>query len=100
MQMPPIDFEATLWLWPSEKTSWHFLTLPLEAAQSLRFLPCAGFGSIKVEVQLGTSRWQTSVFPSKEKDSYILPVKASVRKKENLEAGDQVHLSIQPLVEI
>jgi hypothetical protein len=54
-----------------------------------------GFGSIRVRAKIGKSEWGTSLFPTKE-GTYLLPVKASVREREEVAAGDtiKVHLSI------
>jgi hypothetical protein len=43
---------------------------------------------IPVEARIGDTGWKTSLFP---KDSrYVVPVKAWVRKAEELEVGDTV----------
>ena len=43
---------------------------------------------MRVEVRIGSSVWRTSVFPSADEDSYVLPVKKAVRSAEGLEEGD------------
>lgn len=48
-----------------------------------------GFGSVKVEVAIGESRWSTSVFPPGE-GGWFLPVKKAVRRAEGLATGDAV----------
>ena len=48
-----------------------------------------GFGSVKVTVTLGESRWQTSLFPNKD-GSWFLPIKKPVRVAEGLADGDEV----------
>ena len=53
-----------------------------------------GFGSARVEVVIGGTRWKTSVFPHKESGGWILPVKAAVRKAEELVEGDQVTVTV------
>ena len=52
-----------------------------------------GFGSVKVTVSLGESRWQTSLFPNKD-GSWFLPVKKPVRVAEGLDYGDEVEVSL------
>lgn len=47
-----------------------------------------------VRPTLGTSSWETSVFPDTERGSYLLPVKGDVRRKEPVEAGDVVTLRL------
>lgn len=91
----PVDeyiFEADLWRWEakSEETGgWVFVTMPLDQADDLRMQagPPRGFGSVRVEARIGGTSWRTSVFPSKETGSFVLPVKKKVRDAEDLEAG-------------
>jgi len=88
------EFEAELW--SSEQfAAWAFLTLPADVGDDVRLLsgPPTGFGSVRVEVTLGTSTWRTSVFPDKAR-GYVLPVKSLVRRTEDLELGDIVELSL------
>lgn len=89
---------ATLWLYPGESASWHFLSLPKQTAKEIRAKSVVkkrrGFGSVRVSVMIGETTWSTSIFPSKVDDTYILPVKASVRKKECIEAGDSVTFAL------
>ncbi len=56
-----------------------------------------GFGAIRVSVRVGQTAWQTSIFPNKD-GSYVLPVKAAVRKAEKLKDGDPltVQLEVEP----
>ena len=84
-------------LWSSESfAAWAFLTLPPEPSEDVRMLsgPPTGFGSVRVEVTLGSSTWRTSVFPDKAR-GYVLPVKSAVRRREGLELGDRVGLTLR-----
>jgi len=93
------EFEATLWRW-REDGAWHFLTLPQDVADEIddRTAVRAGFGSVKVEVTVGASTWRTSIFPSREAESFILPVKKAVRVCEGCGEGDRirVRLAVDP----
>ena len=84
---PILSFEAQLWLWNAQKGSWHFLTVPAEYAPLIKSFAIheRGFGSVPVRVTIGDSSWKTSVFPDSKSGTYILPVKAAVRKVEKLE---------------
>ena len=87
-----------LWLWTGEKGSWHFLTVPEETASDIRLRNMArtgGFGSIRVEARIGGLAWRTSIVPVKRTGEYILPVKAEVRRRSGIGAGDQVSLSLE-----
>ena len=88
-------FTAALWLWKSD-AAWHFVTLPESVADEIedRVPQRAGFGSVPVTVVLGASRWGTSIFPSKEARSFILPIKKSVRAAEEVGVGDLCSITI------
>ncbi len=93
-------FTAELWIWDARKSdSWTFATVSPEHSDDLRERvgPRAGFGSIPVEVSIGTSTWRTSIFPDKKSGCFVLPVKASVRKAEAISAGDSVDVSLRPV---
>lgn len=92
-----LSFTAELWLWEG-KASWHFVTVPKEDAEALQDEAAQapkGFGSVKVQATIGTTTWSTSVFPDKASGSYVLPVKALVRKANEVEAGDAVAVLLE-----
>ena len=53
-----------------------------------------GFGSVKVTVRLGESRWQTSLFPQKT-GGWFLPIKKPVRLAEGLDFGDTIEIELE-----
>ena len=90
-------FSAPLWVWMSEKAAWHFVTLPEEVADEIEAITDGrrrGFGSVRVEVTVAPTTWSTSVFPSKEHRSYLLPVKQAVRRAAGVEEGDDVAVTL------
>ncbi len=89
-------FDAEVWEW-SSKTSWFFVSLPEDDADEIEERhgrSAAGFGSIKVEVTIGSSTWRTSLFPSNEEKTYVLPLKKSVRTAEGLVVGSTATVSL------
>jgi hypothetical protein len=92
-------FTAPLWEWDGGPAAWHFITLPEEVADEIKAITEGtarrGFGSVRVEVAVGPSRWSTSIFPSKETGSYLLPVKKDVRHRAGIEAGDDVAVDLR-----
>lgn len=96
----PYALRAELWRYAGGSGSWHFLTVPKKAAADIRkrFGGAArGWGSLPVAVAIGTTRWNTSIFPDSKAGSYLLPVKAAVRKKEKLMEGKPVAFTLEIL---
>lgn len=94
---------GTLWRWSgSTNGTWHFLTIDGESGEALSATALmrrleksiGGFGSLKVRARIGESSFATSLFPSKEL-GWLLPVKASVRKAEDLAEGDSVEVVLE-----
>lgn len=95
--MPTFEFTAPVWRTPGP-AGWHFLTLPQDVSDEIADLAAGsarGFGAVRVEVQVGGTRWQTSVFPDTKAGAYILPVKQAVRRAEDITAGDDVSVSLR-----
>jgi hypothetical protein len=54
-----------------------------------------GWGSLRVTATIGKTSWKTSIFPDRESDSYLLPLRSDVRKKEGIQEGNLVSLSVE-----
>ena len=95
------DFEAALWQWrarEAEPGSWFFVSLPHEVADEIETTAePKGFGSVRVEVTIGRTTWRTSVFPSAEQQTYVLPVKKPVRAAEGLDEGGTCRVRLRPV---
>jgi len=93
------EFDAEVWEHDGSG-SWHFVSLPepiaddIEAAFGHR---ARGFGSLRVDVTIGGSRWQTSIFPDKKRGTYVLPVKKPVRVAEGLAEGSVARVALTVL---
>lgn len=91
-----LAFTAKIWLYPGESANWHFVTLDKPSAtiikKSQEGEKRKGWGSVKVTATIGATSWKTSVFPDKQSGSYLLPIKASVRKKEKVRQGYAVDI--------
>jgi len=75
----------------SGDAAWYFLALPVDLADEIRArTEHVGFGSVRVTATIGSTSWSTSVFPDKQTRSYVLPVKAAVRRAEAIDDGDVV----------
>lgn len=94
-------FTARVWTWqlPSRSSvaNWYFITVEGEAAAEIRYASLgltAGFGSVRVRATIGKTTWRTSIFPHRESGGWMLPIKADVRKREGIGAGDELSVSI------
>jgi hypothetical protein len=88
---------SKVWLWPGETAAWHFMTLPLKESEEIKKKhgdQRRGFGSIPVTVTIGTTTWDTSLFPDKRSGCYLLPLKAKVRQAEGVAMDDTVTFSL------
>ena len=90
-----IEFNGEIWFWKGP-APWFFVTVP--AKQSVDIKAISGFvtygwGVIPVHVRIGNTEWTTSLFPKDGR--YLVPIKASVRKAENLEEGDTVTVQLE-----
>lgn len=95
-----ISVTAPIWLWSGGQGSWHFLTIPEAEAGEIRAHSFGGerrgFGSVRVAAAIEGVAWRTSVFPQKA-GGYILPIKAEVRRRAGVAAGDLVSVTLDLL---
>lgn len=90
------EFEAELWLYAGQG-AWVFVTLPKPMGQEIKELfgnDRSGFGSIKVTAETAGVSWKTSIFPDSKSQSYVLPIKAEIRKKAQIETGDKTKFKL------
>jgi hypothetical protein len=83
------EFTADLWRYTGE-AAWYFVTLPHDIADDIDEITRdarRGFGSVRVEVTVGATTWNTSIFPDTKSESFVLPVKKAVRVAEDLGDG-------------
>ncbi|ERK70541.1 MULTISPECIES: DUF1905 domain-containing protein [Leifsonia] len=94
------EFEAELFRWEARRDLWVFARLPDDVSEEIRLEPHppAGFGSVKVMMTLGSSRWSTSIFPESAEGAYIVSIKGDIRKAEGVGLGDRVRLGVETLL--
>jgi Domain of unknown function (DUF1905) len=92
------SFETRIieWRGPSP---FFYAPIPAQYVDELRQLTkivSYGWGVTPVEAQIGDVAFKTSLFP--KDGGYLLPLKADVRRKTNITAGDviAVEMTIQP----
>lgn len=85
-------------LWPGAQGAWHFAYVDKKQSEAIRKKytgPRRGFGAVRVRVQIGKTKWETSIFPDSRSGVYILPLKAKVRRAEGISAGDKISITLR-----
>ena len=93
------EFSAKPYLCSSspEMPGWTFVSLPKELSIEIRDnFKCLeeGWGRMKVTAKLGNSEWQTAIWFDTKQDTYLLPLKAKIKKQENVLLDEDVKVSI------
>ena len=90
-----IQFKGKIWFWRGP-APYYFVTVPAKQSRDLNVISevvTYGWGMIPVHVRIGETEWKTSLFP--KDGGYIVPLKDSVRKAEDLEEGDTVTVRLE-----
>jgi hypothetical protein len=94
MKNKGIKYEFTAKHWQhAGPAAWHFVSLPNELARELRNVLKSeeeGWGRLKATAKIGNSEWKTALWFDTKAHTYLLPLKAEIRKVENLEIGKNV----------
>ena len=93
----PVNFEFSgeIWFWRGP-APWYFVTVPEQPSRDLKAISgivTYGWGMIPVRARIGSTEWSTAMFEKNER--YIVPIKASVRQREDLEQGDLVTIQLE-----
>lgn len=89
------EFSGKVWFWRGP-APWYFVTIPEGFSQDIRAIASLvsyGWGVIPVEVRIGGTTWETSLFPKDER--YIVPIRANVRKAERIAEDDDVTVTLR-----
>jgi hypothetical protein len=86
------QFTAKPWQYTGHG-GWYFVSLPAEMAKEVRDTLRSkeeGWGRLKATAKIGSSEWKTAIWFDTKKNTYLLPLKAEIRKKENISTGKKV----------
>lgn len=93
--------KGKVWLWPGEQGAWHFMYVDKKISEDIKARQKGkmrrGFGGVRVEVKTGKTVWETSIFPDSRSGTYLLPLKASVRRAESLFESDPISFTLKLL---
>jgi hypothetical protein len=91
------SFFAKIWKYQGP-AGWYFVTLPKLLSKKIRKRhgPAEeGWGRLKATVKIGKSKWKTSIWHDSHAESYLLPIKSSVRKAEEVKIGSRVQVVLE-----
>jgi hypothetical protein len=83
------SFIAPIWQYKG-KGAWFFVSLPLKLSQEIRNEMKSyeeGWGRLKTEVQIGNSKWKTTLWYDSKANTYLIAIKAEIRTKEKINTG-------------
>lgn len=89
-----LETTGEIWYWRGP-SPFHFVTVAEPQAELIAAaseLITYGWGMIPVTASVGASEWTTSLWP--KDGGYIVPIKADIRRREELEVGDVVTVSL------
>lgn len=86
------DFKAVPWRYEGT-AGWVFVSLPAELSVEIRELlkeEEQGWGRLSATAKIGGTEWQTAIWFDTKKGTYLLPLKAEIRKKEQVAPGSEL----------
>ncbi len=90
-----IDFKGVIFYWRGP-APFLFVAVPEEPSREIKSISASvtyGWGVIPVRVRIGRTEWTTSLFPKDGR--YLVPIRKSVQKSENLEVDDSVTIRLE-----
>ena len=90
-----IDFKGEIFYWRGP-APFLFVAVPEQPSRELKAVSAMvtyGWGVIPVLVRIGKTEWKTSLFPKEGR--YLVPIRMSVQKSENLKVGDSVSIQLE-----
>lgn len=93
-----IKFEFIAEMWQHGSFGgWFFVSLPKDMAREIREhlgWQEEGWGRMKVTAQKEGHAWDTAIWFDSKTGTYLLPIKAEIRKKANLKAGEPIRIML------
>jgi hypothetical protein len=90
-----IEFKGVIFYWRGP-SPFLFVAVPEEPSREIKSISASityGWGVIPVHVLIGKTAWKTSLFPKDGR--YLVPIRKSVQKSENLEVDDNVTIRLE-----
>ncbi|PIP89026.1 MAG: hypothetical protein COW01_15690 [Bdellovibrionales bacterium CG12_big_fil_rev_8_21_14_0_65_38_15] len=89
-------FKTKLWKYQGP-AGWYFVTVPKQLSKNIRKIHQSseeGWGRLKSNAVIAKTSWRTAIWFDTKADAYLLPIKAEIRKKESLQEGSKVEITL------
>lgn len=90
------SFKGKVWKYKGP-AGWYFVTLPKNLSKTIRQhhgLSEEGWGRLKANASIKDCKWQTAIWFDSKFMSYLLPIKASVRRTAKLDTGSSISVTL------
>ena len=88
------EFSAKVWQ-HSAPNGWYFVSLPAEIAveirENMKWME-EGWGRLKATAKIGNSQWETAIWFDSKHKTYLLPLRAEIRKIENIKTENYINV--------
>ncbi|MFZ9870220.1 MAG: DUF1905 domain-containing protein [Candidatus Kapaibacteriota bacterium] len=94
--MTTYTFTSAVWRHEGP-AAWHFVSLPLELSRQTRELFSiaeTGWGRLQARAAIGAVEWSTAIWFDTKRSTYLLPIKADVRRRTGVESGMVVEVTV------
>jgi hypothetical protein len=96
LMSPKITYRFSAVIWQHASSGgWFFVSIPKDLSEEIRTYfqrQEEGWGRMKASARIGNTEWATAIWFDTKRMSYLLPLKAEVRKKEGLENGMKIEV--------
>lgn len=93
-----IKYDFSGKIWKSDSVGgWYFVSLPKEISKEIREnlkWQEEGWGRMKASATVKRFEWDSAIWFDKKLDTYLLPLKAVIRKKASLKLDERITVSI------
>lgn len=90
------EFTSPTRKYPSTN-GWVLVSLPMDFSKEIRTnlkWQEEGWGRLKAKAKIGNTEWDTAIWFDTKHKTYLLPLKADIRKKEKIELNKEVKVVV------